>query len=604
MKKARGSSPRLRGDRKMDQKKSYRNFRVATYVWAYYLDTVTDEQLQKDIDEILTYIPMEKVYLENHRATVDIPVERMRHFKEIFERNGIIVSGGITSTALVNGQKKPSIFDTFCYTDPAHRERYVELIEELASVFDEIILDDFFFTACRCKKCIAAKGSLSWSQYRLNMMADFSKVIVEKAKAVNPKMNFIIKYPAWYKGYQETGYNPQAQRNIFDMIYTGTETREPVYNMQHLQRYHSYSIMRFLTNVAPGKNGGGWIDAGGSGDNINRFLEQADQTMFAGAEELTIWNFEYMLHKEINVLPALGKELYRVDNLMDLAGKPLGVPVYEPFNSEGEDLLYNYIGMCGIAFEPTPDFPADAPVIFVTESSAHDPEIVEKLKEYVMNGGNVVMTTGFLKRTEDRGIHDLTCVKLSGKLVSGKEYMVANRNYAASYVEKSMEPVVFEALNTRDNAVWSDIAVLCREFNTPVMTEEDYGDGRVFILNVPQNPADFYRLPQKVLETMAKHMSMGQKVYISGDTKCSFFAYENNLYGVENFAPYAETVHVIVRGKPDGIQDAETGEIYDTVIPLPGPGKPNDAASFIPEEREYYIELKVRPGDYTFFKVL
>ena len=588
----------------MGKKESYKNFRVATYVWAYYLETVTDEQLQKDIDEILTYIPMEKVYLENHRATVDIPVEKMRHFKEIFERNGITVSGGITSTALVNGQKKPSIFDTFCYTDPVHQERYIELIEDLAKVFDEIILDDFFFTACRCKKCIAAKGNLSWSQYRLNMMADFSKVIVAKAKAVNPKMNFIIKYPAWYKGYQETGYNPEAQRNIFDMIYTGTETREPVYNMQHLQRYHSYSIMRFLSNAAPGKNGGGWIDAGGSGDNINRFLEQADQTMFAGAKELTIWNFEYMLHKEINVLPALGKELYRVDSIMDIAGKNLGVPVYEPFNSEGEDLLYNYIGMCGIAFEPTPDFPADAPVIFVTESSAHDPEIVEKLKDYVMNGGNVVMTTGFLKRTEDRGIHDLTCVKLSGKLVSGKEYIVANRNYAASYVEKAMEPVVFEALNTRDNAVWSDIAVLCREFNTPVMTEEDYGDGRLFILNVPQNPADFYRLPQKVLETIAKHLSMGQIVYISGDTKCSFFAYDNNLYGVENFAPYSETVHVIVRGKPNGIQDAETGEIYDTVIPLPGTGKSPDAASVIPEEREYYVELKVRAGEYRFFKVI
>ena len=104
------------------------------------------------------------------------------------------MSGGITSTQLVDGVRKPSYYDTFCYTDPRHREEYKRIVSELAQVFDEIILDDFFFTACRCEMCIEAKGDRSWMDYRLGLMEEFSHEIVDLAKSINPKLNFIIKY--------------------------------------------------------------------------------------------------------------------------------------------------------------------------------------------------------------------------------------------------------------------------------------------------------------------------------------------------------------------------------------------------------------------------
>jgi len=40
---------------------------------------------------------------------------------------------------------------------------------------------------------------------------------------------------------------------MFDMIYAGTETRDPVYTTQHLQQYQGYAIMRYFENVKPGK---------------------------------------------------------------------------------------------------------------------------------------------------------------------------------------------------------------------------------------------------------------------------------------------------------------------------------------------------------------
>lgn len=584
--------------------KDYENFQVAAYVWAYYLDKASEEQIQRDIDQFRSYIPLKKVYLENHRSTVDVSKEKMKRAREIFEKNGIQVSGGITSTVLVDGERKPSIFDTFCYTNEKHRKRYLGIVEDLASVVDEIILDDFFFTACRCEDCIKAKGNKSWSQYRLDLMEDFSKQIVKRAKEVNPNLNFIIKYPAWYKSYHETGYNPEKQRDIFDMIYTGTETREPVYNAQHMQRYHSYSIMRFLENVAPGRNGGGWIDPYGSSDNINRYLEQAEHTMFAKAKELMLFNFEHMLLPEINALPALGKDLYRVDRLVGAAGKPIGVSVYEPLNSDGEDHVYNYLGMGGIALEPVPYFDEKASTILLTASSAKDPDILEKLEKFMRNGGNAVLTTGFVHETYDKGVRDLTAVELTGRYVSGTEYMIANRNFTTGYVVRGKEPVLFEALQGKDNANWADIAVCCKEFNCPIMTEEDYGKGRLFILNVPQNYADFYALPEKVWETIAKHLSMGQRVYVASDEKCSFFAYDNNIYGVQNYAPHGSIIRFVVRGEFKGLKNIETGEIHTNIVPLATPEKQMDAATTIPEEQEYAVDIHIGAGSYNFFQVL
>lgn len=585
--------------------KNYKNFRLASYVWAYYLNKASEEQMQKDIDTFMAYAPLRKVYLENHRGLVEVPPEKIKQARTIFEKNGIEVSGGFTSTALVDGERKPSVFDTYCYTDERHRESYLKSIEDLASAVDEIILDDYFFTSCKCDKCIAAKGNRTWSEYRLDLLEEFSREMVARAKAVNPKLNFIIKYPAWHKSFHQTGYQPGKQKDIFDMIYTGTETREAIYNCQHLQRYHSYSILRLMENVAPDKNGGGWIDPGGSGDNINRFLEQAEVTMFAKAKELMVFNFEAVLRPDDYVLPALGKDLYRVDQICSQINNPVGVSVYEPYNSDGEDLVYNFLGMGGIAFEPVPYFDDQAPVIFLTESSAKDPDIINKLKMYVQNGGNAVITNGFLRATYDKGIKDITSVQLTGRLISGSEYMIGNKNYCnANYIVKGDGPVLFECFQHKDNATWCDVTVCCNENNSPILTEEEYGRGRFFVMNLPQNYADLYRLPEKVWETFAKHLSMGQRVYAAADGKFSFFAYDNDIYGVQNYMSHSITVRFVVRGECEGLKDIETGKVHDITIPLPVPSYAGDAASVIPEDPEFAIDVEVRPGKYNFFTVL
>ena len=581
---------------------AYKHINVASYVHAYYLAQADDEQLQRDIDFFKAYIPLKKVYLENHRGVVDITPQRLREIRAVFERNGIAASGGITATQNVNGVRKPAYFDTFCYTDPDHRAEFRRIVTELAGVFDEIILDDFFFTACRCEMCIEAKGRMSWAEYRLKLMEDFGREIVALAREINPKLNFIIKYPNWSESYQETGYNPGKQKDIFDMVYTGTETRNPVYDPQHLQRYESYSIMRLIENIAPGRNGGGWIDLGGSTDNINVFLEQADLTLFAKARELTMWNFGSLVGS--NALPALGNELRRVDALLERMGEPVGTHVWEPYDGDGEDHAYNYLGMCGAAIEPSPEMDMNAPVVLFTETTAHAPDAMGKLEAYVRRGGSAIVTLGFFKQMYDKGIKDLTSVRLTGRHVIGDEYMIDHANYTAAHFCKGTSPVMFEIITYKTNATVSDVTLIAGENNFPIMTEDNYGCGRFFVLNLPENFADLYRLPQEVIRGINKHRSMGQRVYLGCKPKFGLFAYDNGVVGLASYRPMADTAQVIVRGACSGLRDIETSRVYTACLPLPVPSHRDDATTVIPEPAEFAYEIPLRPGCYMFLEVL
>ena len=586
----------------MEGFKKFENFQVAAYVFAYYLNTAEEKDIQKGIDFYKKHIHLDKVYIENHRGKIDISQEKLRMAKAVFEKNGIQVAGGITSTQFVNGIRKPSYYDTFCYTDPDHRAEYLRIVKELAEVFDEIILDDFFFTACRCEMCIEQKGNRSWARYRLDMMEQFSHEIVDLAKSVNPKMNFIIKYPNWYESYQETGYNPGKQKDIFDNIYTGTETRDPVYSAQHLQRYESYSIIRLMENTAPGKNGGGWIDPFGASDNMNVFLEQAHLTLLAKAKELMLFNFSVL--EDTPLLPALGHDLYRIDRLVGMSGKPVGVSVWEPFDGDGENQLYNYLGMCGLNVEPTPYFNENAPVVLFTQSTAHAPDAMEKLEKYVRSGGNAVVTAGFFYEMYHKGIKELTSVRLTHRHVLGNEYMINHANYTDVHYATAPEKVLFEVLDYKTNASVSDITLIAGEDNFPIMTEDNYGKGRFFILNVPENFAELYKLPREVIQGINKHLSMGQRMYLGCTPKYNLFAYDNNVYGIRSYRPMADVCQVIVRGKCKGLRDLETGAVYDACLPLATPCPRGDATCVIDEPAEFAFPVKMAPGTMKFLEII
>jgi len=164
----------------------YNNFKLALYCPAPDLNQYDKlSKLEEDISFFQKYLKLHKVYLETHRNNVDVPREKMLNIIEIFNKKDINIAGGITPTIIddLNNDGSKRFFNVFCYTNDKMRDRIKGISEYTASLFDEFILDDFFFTNCACPSCIEAKGSKSWQQFRLDLMNDVSKnLIIEPAK--------------------------------------------------------------------------------------------------------------------------------------------------------------------------------------------------------------------------------------------------------------------------------------------------------------------------------------------------------------------------------------------------------------------------------------
>ena len=201
----------------------YKNFRVAVYSRAYETREMGKREYIEPIwNELSTQLKVDKIYLETHRDLIIVDQATLDAAKQFFKSRGVEVAGGITYTV-----SEPNRFETFCYSNPEHRNKVREIAEHTARNFDEFILDDFFFTNCKCDLCIKAKGTKSWTNYRLELMTEAARsLIINPSKAVNPKVKIVIKYPNWYEHFQGLGFDLEKEPKMFDGIYTGTETRD------------------------------------------------------------------------------------------------------------------------------------------------------------------------------------------------------------------------------------------------------------------------------------------------------------------------------------------------------------------------------------------
>ena len=275
-------SPSMAGDH-------YKNFKVAVYSRAYETAKMNDiNSLELIWNEMSQQLKIDKIYLETHRDLLVVDEATLVKAKAFFESRGIETAGGITLTV-----DESNNFQTFCYSNPEHRKKIKEIVEFTARHFNELILDDFFFTNCKCDLCVKAKGTKSWTDFRLELMTKAAKeLIIDPAKAVNPNIKVVVKYPNWYDHFQGCGFNLETEPKMFDGIYTGTETRDPSSN-QHLQPYLGYLVFRYFNNLKPGKNGGGWVDPGGM-HFMDRYAEQLWLTLFAKAPEITLFDYRQL----------------------------------------------------------------------------------------------------------------------------------------------------------------------------------------------------------------------------------------------------------------------------------------------------------------------
>jgi hypothetical protein len=564
---------------------NYKNFTVAVYARAYEVREMSDiQKLAVRWDEISRQLKVDKIYLETHRDKIIVDEKTLEAAKKFFESRGLKVAGGITFT-----MDERNHFETFCYSNPDHRAKAKEIAEYTARHFDEFILDDFFFTSCKCDLCIKAKGDMSWTQYRLKLMKEAAvELIVKPAKAVNPKVKVVIKYPNWYEHFQGLGFDLEAEPKIFDRIYTGTETRDAVFSAQHLQAYESYLIFRYFENIAPGRNGGGWIDPGGA-FYLDRYAEQLWLSLFAKAPEITLFDFRQLQNalkpsgrapwqgqltsfdydammkpvvlkngspvQPTSIARAAGYTFEKIDGFLGRLGKPVGIKSYRPYNAVGEDFLQNYFGMIGLPIDLVPEFPEDAQMIILTESAKFDSLIVPKIKARLKTGKNVMITPGLLNALQGKGIEDIAEIRFSNRKALVKDFFIGWGIHCSS-----RDQILIPQIEYLTNDSWEDISSYNGASGWPVMHMAQYSKGYLYVLTIPDNFSDLYKLPPEVLGRIRTIASQDLRLRLDGPSQISLFEYDNSTCIVESFWPEAINVKLVVDEPVQSLTDILSGE--------------------------------------------
>ncbi len=550
---------------------NYKNFELVVYYIAHGVKDTDEAKLEEQIAFFKKYMRIDKVYIEPLRDGCLADEQQLCMTRDVFARNGIRAQGGITTSMPdpVGAPKKQRIFNTFCYNDDVMMDMLKKVSELNARVFDGFIIDDFFFTNCTCEKCRSGRDEYnaqhgitdgSWQAYRTHLLYESSKkYVIEPAKAVNPDCEITIKYPNWMESYQETGYDPASQKDIFDLIYTGTETRDPINTDQHLPRYLSYSLMHYMDEMAPGRNGGGWFDPYDC-RMLDYYLEQAYLTAFAKPKEVMMFCFQ-SLCDTVNV-PALGFMLDKLDEFISHLGRPVGVPCYIPNASQGEDNVQDFLGMNGFPVLPTPNFEADAPSMLLTASSACDSDIIDKLEAYVAKGGKAVITSGFVKATLGRGLERLTSIRDRCRSMTVKDFAAEYSFFYNRWLrESSVKAVSVPVLEFRNNSTWGAVCKgICEEEACTLFALDTYGDGQIYTLVLPEAFSEIKYYPEAVRSRMRKEFAVNG-IRMDAAPQISLFVYDNDTFVIYPYVDnntYDSDITVYVNGAKS-IVDVTTG---------------------------------------------
>lgn len=573
------------------QAKAYDNFKVSIYVRAYEVDKMKDPHwLDSTWTVISQQLDVDKVYLETHRDLLLVDDATLEQAKKFFRERGIETAGGITYTI-----DESNSFETFCYSNPEHRKMVQHIAEHTARHFDEFILDDFFFTSCKSDYEIKAKGKQSWTDYRLKLMTEAGRdLVLGPARKVNPKVKVIIKYPNWYDHFQGLGFNLEEGPQLFDGIWTGTETRDPAGN-QHLQNYLSYNIIRYFDNLRPGYNGGGWVDAGGLEMGMDRYAEQLHLTMLSKTPEIILFAYHQLLGVKFRpeqrtpwqgmgtsfrfdemaapirladgreVQPATmariaGVVLKQTDRLVGKLGNPVGIKSYKPFHAAGDDFLQNYLGMIGLPMDMYPAFPQDRQVVLLTAQAAADATLMDKIKAQLQGGRDVVITSGLLKAIPDRiaEVAELRCDDLKALVCDFGRYGQAGRDL--------LIPQVRYYTNDAWEVVSAGRPLTGGVSGYPILLRAPYATGNLYVLTVPDDMGNLYDYPAGALNELRRVLGKDLDVRLEGPSKVGLFLYDNRTLVAENFNDRPVDIRIVVKGTPSALEDLETGDVLKPLM--------------------------------------
>jgi len=470
---------------------------------------------------------LSKFYLEDARGD-PADVANLREIAGDLKARGFEVSGAVVPA----GEHGP-----LCYNDPKDMALLEGRVRVLAAVFDEIIVDDWLFTTCTCAKCLEGRGAESWADYRSRLVAEQSKRhLIDAAKQVNPRVQVIIKYPNWYEGHRQHGYDVARQTPQFDGVSVGIETRQRASHDQHIPIYSGYVYQRWIGGDAGARWRSTWLDNYRMEGADNDFVAQVWQAVLARTPEIIFW-CAGGLHPpapSASNYPHLVESMPDFDRLAGMLDGPArGIPIHLPVGSVGEYNIFGYFGMIGLPMSPRTAFPADSKEAIFTRHSLRDPNLAPELLARVRSGREVFLTWPLLQDLRESELARALNVIGEGGTVESSTFRVheflwdskvveAGRHFVFPKIQLSTWPYVREIALVREDA---DFGVLLR---TP------YLEGQLDVFNLPENSYDLLRLPEPVLNSIRRCFVDELGVRLTGPGGVALYPFGERQYVLYN----------------------------------------------------------------------
>ncbi|HVO73884.1 MAG TPA: hypothetical protein VMT35_07665 [Ignavibacteriaceae bacterium] len=513
--------------------KNWENLKYAIYFTANDINNLLSDSAFQETMDYFAPIKAEKVYLEGN-SREDIDIQKLRKLSDKFKEMGMEVSGAMVPVSPKGG--------TSCFNNAEDLASLEKRMRSLAQVFDTIILDDWLFTTCVDEKSVKDRGNLSWADYRTKLILEQSKkYIINPAKKVNPKVKVIIKYPNWYEGHRENGYDVYNETNLFDQMAVGIETRGRMFHDQHIPVYSGYIFQKWFSSVDPGKWVGSWLDNYEMKGLENDYVAQAWQAVLAQAPEIILWcaGQLYSTGPSSDVYPHLIDMLPDFDKAAGmLKGNSRGVPIYLPYGSSGEYNIFGYLGMAGVPLDPVGKFPDKSQNAIFTLHSLQDSKLADKMIERLRNGLDIFMTWGLwqkLQNTEFKNTLNLLNTGREGEPVISDEFRVREQWWRQEIV-KADKKFTFQKIETTTWPYVRNIAVRKDDYDYGVLLNVPYLKGTMYVLNVPDDSYDLLRLPPEALNLLRRAFVKELNVELDGPGGVGMYLFGEKQYVLYNMS--------------------------------------------------------------------
>ena len=257
--------------------------------------------------------------------------------------------------------------------------------------------------------------------------------------------------------------------------------------------------------------------------------------------------------------------------------------------------------MIGIPIDLCPQFPTNANLILLTESAKHDPAIVAKIKQQLVAGKSVVITSGLLRALQGKGIEEIVEVKCNGRKVLAHTFSGAFGAGNVSSLAESATDILFPQIDFITNDAWSLVRAEANGNSFPLLLMDRYSKGVLYIWTIPENFNDLYALPPDVNSAIKNYLLQGFPVKMDGPSQIALFMYDNNTFIVENFLAKEAEVKISATGTFTKLENLQTGEtLAKEAQPESGRQRYNGANA---GEHRSSFKVHVAPHSYEAFSL-